>query len=78
MGRGLAQIQTGVEENPLGPDARVLRPPGPLQEERLDLAHHVVVGGVGVGDSRPEPDVGGDDRGAGGRGHRQVVGVGEP
>ena len=74
---GLAQVEAGVEHDPVGRDAGRLRPVGPLDQEVAHLAQQVVVVRVGVGDARGEADVGGDDRRARGRAHGQVVGVGE-
>ena len=80
LGRGLAEVEPGVEDDPLGPrNACGEGPRGPFDEEAGDRRHHVVVvrardrgSGARAGCGWPPPS----RRRSAAAG--QVVGVGEP
>jgi hypothetical protein len=78
LGRGLAQVEAGVDDDPVRREAGRPRPLRPLEEEGAHRVDHVLVDGVRVGDARAEPDVGGHHGGPVFGRRRQVVGVGEP
>ena len=63
LGR-LAEVEAGVEHDPLGRDAGGAGALGALGEEAGHVGHHVVVVRVGVGHPRGEADVRDDDGGA--------------
>ena len=53
LGRRLAQVEPGVDHDPVGGDAGGPGPLGPLEQERRARPDHVVVDGLGVGTRGP-------------------------
>ena len=74
---GLAEVEAGVDHDPLGRDAGGEGAPGPLGQEPSHLGHHVVVARVGVGHPGGQADVGGHHRRLGPSRRGEVVGIGE-
>ena len=52
LGRRLAEIEAGIQHDPLGRYAGGPRPFRPLDQEVADLDHHVVVVRIGIGHTR--------------------------
>ena len=57
----LAEVEPGVEHDLLGLEPGGLGAARPLEQERGDVGDEVVVVRIGIGDARPQPDVGRDD-----------------
>ena len=73
----LAQVEAGIEDDPIGGDTGGQSPPGPVDQKSLHVGHHVVVVRLGVGDAGRQADVGGHHRCARSGGRGQVARVGE-
>ena len=75
--RRLAEVEAGVEHDLLGREPGGFGAPRALEQERGHVGDEVVVVRIGIGDTRAQADVGGDDRRVVGGGDREVVGIGE-
>ena len=73
--RRLPEVETGVERELLRFEAGGLGLRGVLEQERGDVAEHILVVRLGIGDTRLQPDVGCHHRGVVLPRHCEIVGI---